>query len=57
MITIVIRINEVNKIPAGVTENFVLKYSDSAKIKATLESPKNIDYQIKHFHIQNFLMD
>ena len=50
----VIRINEVNKIPAGVTENFVLKYSDSAKIKALLESPKNIDYTNQPFPYSEF---
>ena len=37
-------INKDSKIPVGVSDNFILKYSDSASLKAVLESPKNIDF-------------
>lgn len=38
------KINIEELIPAGKTENFVLRYTDSANLKAILKSPLNIDY-------------
>ena len=46
--------NKENKIPVGVTNNFVLKYSDSAKVKAILESPKNVDFTNQPFPYSEF---
>ena len=48
------QINKDYKIPVGVTDNFVLKYSDSANIKAILESPKNYDYTNQLFPYSEF---
>ena len=50
----VLEINKENKIPVGVTNNFVLKYSDSAKVKAILESPKNVDFTNQPFPYSEF---
>lgn len=47
-------INKDLKIPVGVTDNFILKYSDSASIKAVLESPINIDYTNQPFPYSEF---
>ena len=48
------QINKKSKIPVGITNNFVLKYTDSANIKAILESPKNIDYTNQLFPYSEF---
>ncbi|MAJ83464.1 MAG: hypothetical protein CMC16_04365, partial [Flavobacteriaceae bacterium] len=37
------KINFKELIPAGKTQNFVLRYTDSANLKAILKSPLNID--------------
>ena len=50
----VLEINKKNKIPVGVTDNFILKYSDSAKVKAILESPINIDFTNQPFPYSEF---
>ena len=42
-------INKYSKIPAAVTENFNLKYTDSAVVKAVLNSPLNVDYTNQTF--------
>tara|TARA_B100001113_G_scaffold24456_1_gene17880 strand:- start:6507 stop:7043 length:537 start_codon:yes stop_codon:yes gene_type:complete len=48
------QINKNYKIPVGITDNFILKYSDSANIKAVLESPKNYDYTNQLFPYSEF---
>ncbi len=48
------QINKKLKIPVGVTDNFILKYSDSANIKAILESPKNLDFTNQLFPYSEF---
>ncbi len=48
------QINKKIKTPVGITDNFVLKYSDSANIKAILESPKNLDYTNQVFPYSEF---
>ena len=50
----VLEINKKNKIPVGVTDNFILKYTDSAKVKAVLESPINIDFTNQPFPYSEF---
>lgn len=47
-------INKVELVPAGLTKNFVLKYTDSAKLKATLISPLNIDFTNQPFPYSEF---
>ena len=47
-------INKDSKIPVGVSDNFILKYSDSASLKAVLESPKNIDFTNQPFPYSEF---
>ena len=42
-------INKVELVPAGMTKDFVLKYTDSAVLKATLKSPLNIDFTNQPF--------
>ena len=47
-------INKVELVPAGLTKDFVLKYTDSAKLKATLKSPLNIDFTNQPFPYSEF---
>tara|TARA_B100001175_G_scaffold146289_1_gene124092 strand:+ start:2887 stop:3420 length:534 start_codon:yes stop_codon:yes gene_type:complete len=47
-------INKDSKIPVGISDNFILKYSDSASLKAVLESPKNIDFTNQAFPYSEF---
>ncbi len=50
-------IKQINKqiiIPVGVTDNFTLRYTDSANVKAILESPKNIDFTNQNFPYSEF---
>ena len=47
-------INKVELVPAGLTKDFVLKYTDSAKLKATLKSPLNIDFTNQSFPYSEF---
>lgn len=47
-------INKYSKIPAAVTENFNLKYTDSAVVKAVLNSPLNVDYTNQTFPYSEF---
>jgi len=47
-------INIESKVPAGLTENFNLRYSDSARIRAILNSPKNIDFTNQDFPYSEF---
>ena len=47
-------INIESKVPAGLTENFNLRYSDSAQIRAILNSPKNIDFTNQDFPYSEF---
>ena len=47
-------INIESKVPAGLTENFNLSYSDSAQIRAILNSPKNIDFTNQDFPYSEF---
>jgi len=47
-------INKVELVPAGLTKDFVLKYTDSAKLKATLISPLNIDFTNQPFPYSEF---
>tara|TARA_B100000575_G_scaffold291597_1_gene297921 strand:+ start:1139 stop:1615 length:477 start_codon:yes stop_codon:yes gene_type:complete len=47
-------INIESKVPAGLTENFNLRYSDSARIRAILNSPKNIDFTNQDFPFSEF---
>ena len=48
------KINLKELIPAGKTENFVLRYTDSAYLKAILKSPLNIDYTNQIFPYSEF---
>ncbi len=48
------QINKQLKIPVGITDNFVLKYTDSANVKAVLESPKNYDFTNQNFPYSEF---
>ena len=48
------KINIEELIPAGKTENFVLRYTDSANLKAILKSPLNIDYTNQNFPYSEF---
>ena len=48
------KINIEELIPAGKTENFVLRYTDSANLKAILKSPLNIDYTNQSFPYSEF---
>lgn len=48
------KINIEELIPAGKTENFVLRYTDSANLKAILKSPLNIDYTNQKFPYSEF---
>ncbi len=48
------KINSSELIPAGKTKNFILKYTDSAKLKAVLKSPLNIDYTNQNFPYSEF---
>ena len=50
----IIDINKYSKIPAAVTENFNLKYTDSAVVKAVLNSPLNVDYTNQTFPYSEF---
>lgn len=50
----IIDINKYSKIPAAVTENFNLKYTDSAVVKAVLNSPLNVDYTNQTFPYAEF---
>ena len=50
----IIDINKYSKIPAAVTENFSLKYTDSAVVKAVLNSPLNVDYTNQTFPYAEF---
>ena len=50
----IIDINKYTKIPAAVTENFNLKYTDSAMVKAVLNSPLNLDYTNQIFPYSEF---
>lgn len=43
------------KFPNGIAENFVLTYTDSAKVKAILRSVLNEDFSNQSFLIQNSL--
>ena len=47
-------INKVELVPAGLTKDFVLKYTDSAVLKATLKSPLNIDFTNQPFPYSEF---
>jgi len=48
------KINFKELIPAGKTQNFVLRYTDSANLKAILKSPLNIDYTNQIFPYSEF---
>ena len=50
----IIDINKFSKTPAAITENFVLKYTDSALTRAILDSPLNIDYTNQKFPYSEF---
>ena len=50
----IIDINKYSKIPAAVTENFNLKYTDSAVVKAVLNSPLNVDFTNQTFPYAEF---
>ena len=50
----IIDINKFSKTPAAITENFVLKYTDSAQTRAILDSPLNIDYTNQKFPYSEF---
>ena len=47
-------INKVELVPAGLTKDFVLEYTDSAVLKATLKSPLNIDFTNQSFPYSEF---
>ena len=47
-------INKVELVPAGLTKDFVLRYTDSAKLKAILKSPLNIDFTNQSFPYSEF---
>ncbi len=47
-------INKVELVPAGITKDFVLKYTDSAVLKAILKSPLNIDFTNQPFPYSEF---
>ena len=50
----IIDINKYSKVPAAVTENFNLKYTDSAVVKAVLNSPLNVDFTNQTFPYAEF---
>lgn len=50
----IIDINKYSRIPAAITENFNLKYTDSAIVKAVLNSPLNLDYTNQTFPYAEF---
>ena len=47
-------INKYSKTPAAITEDFILKYTDSAVVKAVLDSPLNLDYTNQTFPYAEF---
>ena len=47
-------INKYSKIPAAITENFSLKYTDSSIVKAILDSPLNLDFTNQKFPYAEF---
>lgn len=47
-------INKYSKTPAAITEDFILKYTDSAVVKAVLDSPLNVDYTNQTFPYAEF---
>ena len=50
----IIDINKFSRSPAAITENFVLKYTDSALTRAILDSPLNVDYTNQKFPYSEF---
>ena len=48
------KLDLVRKFPEGVAENFVLTYTDSARVKAILTSDKNFQYSNQPFPYQEF---
>lgn len=48
------KIDESERFPGGIAENFHLIYTDSARIKATLTSPLNKDFSNQEFPYQEF---
>lgn len=50
----IIDINKLSRSPAAITENFVLKYTDSALTRAILDSPLNVDYTNQKFPYSEF---
>lgn len=48
------KIDTPERFPVGVAENFHLIYTDSARIKATLTSPRSEDYSNQEFPYQEF---
>jgi len=50
----IIDINKYSRTPAAITENFNLKYTDSAIVKAVLNSPLNLDYTNQTFPYTEF---
>ena len=47
-------INNISDLPVGVAENINLVYTDSAKVKAILKSPMNIDFTNLKFPYSEF---
>ena len=47
-------INDSSIFPIGITENIKLIYTDSAKVKAVLNSPKNLDFTNQTFPYSEF---
>ncbi|QLE00672.1 LPS export ABC transporter periplasmic protein LptC [Galbibacter sp. BG1] len=47
-------LNKRNKMPVGVAENFVLKYTDSTKLKAVVSGPVYEDYSNQEFPYREF---
>ena len=50
----IIDINKFSRSPAAITENYVLKYTDSALTRAILDSPLNVDYTNQKFPYSEF---
>ena len=50
----IIDINKFSRSPAAITENFVLKYTDSALTRDILDSPLNVDYTNQKFPYSEF---
>ncbi len=48
------KLDAIEKFPEGIAENFVLTYTDSAKVKAILTSKRNLNFSNQTFPYQEF---